>query len=82
MRTSIILDDELAIQLRARAKEKGQSLSAFLVDAGRAALKAEKPAARKRFELITYGEGGTLPGIDLDKTGALLAADDEVRYWK
>lgn len=80
MRTSIILDDELAEQLRARAKEKGQSLSAFLADAGRAALKAEKAVSRKPFKLVTYGEGGTFPGINLDKTSELLAAEDEEKY--
>ena len=80
MRTSIILDDELAVQLRAKARSKGQSLSAFLADAGRAALRAEKSAPDKPFELITYGEGGTYPGINLDKYSELLAAEDEAKY--
>lgn len=80
MRTSIILDDELAEQFRAKARERGQSLSAFLADAGRVALKADKPEEVKPFRLITYGKGGVYPGIDLDKTSALLVADDERKY--
>lgn len=82
MRTSIILDDELAEQFRAKAREKGQSLSAFLADAGRAALKAEIELADKPFELITYGEGGVYPGINLDKTSELIVAEDERKYGK
>ena len=80
MRTSIILDDELAIQLRAKAQEKGQSLSAFLADAGRAALKAEIQTEEEPFELVTYGEGGVMPGVNLDKISELLAAEDEGKY--
>jgi plasmid stability protein len=80
MRTTILLDDELAEQLRARARAKGQSLSAFLAEAGRAALKADPVEKKHAFELLTYGDSGTYPGIDLDKTNALLAAEDEGSY--
>ena len=82
MRTTILLDDELAEQLRTRARAKGQSLSAFLAEAGRAALKAEPAGKRHKFELLTYGESGPYPGIDLDRTNALLAAEDEGTYRK
>jgi hypothetical protein len=80
MRTTILLDVELAAQLRARARAKGQSLSAFLAEAGRAALKADPVEKKHTFELLTYGDSGTYPGIDLDKTNALLAAEDEGAY--
>ena len=80
MRTSIILPDELAEQFRAKARERGQSLSAFLADAGRTALAAEKKGPDQPFEVITYGEGGVYPGINLDKISELLAAEDERRY--
>jgi len=80
MRTTILLDDELAGQLRARARAKGQSLSAFLAEAGRAALQGEKPTGAAPFELVTFGESGAFPGIDLDRTSDLLAAEDEGIY--
>ena len=80
MRTTILLDDELAEQLRAKARSRGQSLSAFLAEAGRAALQADKPAEAQPFELIRYGETGTYPGINLDRTSDLLAAEDEGIY--
>lgn len=80
MRTSIILDDELAEQFRARAREKGQSLSAFLADAGRAALRAEGEVEQEPFEVLTYGEGGPIIGVNLDKYSELLVAEDEETY--
>jgi hypothetical protein len=55
-------------------------LSAFLAEAGRAALKADPVEKKHTFELLTYGDSGTYPGIDLDKTNALLAAEDEGSY--
>ena len=80
MRTSILLDDELAEQLRAKARSKGISLSAFLAEAGRAALQADKPAQAKPFDLICFGDAGPYPGINLDRTNELLAAEDEGIY--
>jgi len=81
MRTTILLDDRLGEQLREAARAKGLSLSAFLAEAGRNALarKAAPPPAPS-FRLITYGTGGAREGVDLDRTGALLVAEDETRY--
>ena len=79
MRTSIILEDELAERFRETAKRRGQSLSAFLAEAGKAAL-SEKPAEGEAFHLLTCGGRGVQPGMDLDKTGELLAAEDETHY--
>lgn len=80
MRTSIILDDELGENLRAVARRKGMSLSAFLADAGRAALRAEATPETSSFELITFGEGGLQSGVNLDRTSDLIAAEDERIY--
>lgn len=79
MRTSIILDDDLAKRLRETAKRRGQSLSAFLAEAGQAAL-SEKADLEEPFHLITCGGRGLQPGVELDKTGELLAAEDEAQY--
>lgn len=79
MRTSIILDDELGEKLREAARSRGISLSAFLAEAGRAALE-EKASKGKPFQLIIHDGGGVRPGINLDKTGALQAAEDEREY--
>jgi hypothetical protein len=76
MRTSILLDDELGEQLRLAARAKGLSLSAFLAEAGRAALKDSSEAEMPPFEPVTYGSLGSHAGIDLDRSGALIEADD------
>ena len=81
MRTTIILDDNLGERLRSEARRRKQSFSAFLAEAGRKALcESELSSGGEPFELITYGEGGVYPGVDLNQTGGLLAAEDEARY--
>lgn len=80
MRTSIILDDELGESLREFSKERGQSLSAFLAEAGRAAMRADTQASVTPFELITFGVGGTHTNVNLDQTSDLLAAEDAAQY--
>jgi len=82
MRTSILLDDDLAQSLKDFSRSRGQSLSAFLAEAGRAAMRAETGQAGSPFELLTYGEGGTVSEADLDQPNALLAAEDRERYGK
>ena len=82
MRTTILLDDELAASLRKAARKKGLSFSAFLAEAGRAALKAQSPAEEEPFKLVVAGGSGPKSGVDLSKTSQLLVADDEERFGK
>ncbi|MEM1156787.1 MAG: CopG family transcriptional regulator [Verrucomicrobiota bacterium] len=80
MRTTILLEDELAESLRRKARERNQSLSAFLAEAGRAALKSEALPVDDSFELVTYGEGGALQGVNLDRTGDLVVDEDRNQF--
>jgi hypothetical protein len=81
MRTTIILDDHLGECLKQEARKRKQSFSAFLADAGRQVLgETKKERAVDKFELVTYGEGGVMDGVDLNKPGALLTAADEEDY--
>jgi hypothetical protein len=80
MRTTIILDDQLGERLRAEARKRNQSFSAFLADAGRKALGESREQKQQPFTLLAYGEGGVTPGVDLNRTGSLLAAEDEEAY--
>ncbi|WP_244648135.1 MULTISPECIES: hypothetical protein [unclassified Lentimonas] len=57
-------------------------MSAFLAEAGRAALRAEQAEEQPPFELVTYGSEGSQAGVNLDQPSALLAAEDEARYGK
>lgn len=77
VRTTIILDDELGHRLRREAERRGQSFSAFLAEAGRAALGRRSAPKVPAFELIIEDGEGVRPGIDLDRIGALQAAEDE-----
>ena len=80
MRTTISLDDRVAAEAKRKAAQQGVSFSA-LVSVALQRLLAERPAGKERtFELITAGRGGPLPGLDLDRTSALLVAEDEAIY--
>ena len=79
MRTTIYLDDRLAEQFRRAAAERELSLSAFLAEAGRAALQA-KSEPDEPFALVTYGKEGLQPGVTLDRTNELLVAEDHEQF--
>lgn len=74
MRIRITIDDELGASMKAFCKSRGQSLSAFFAEAGQAAM-SEVIFTKESFDLITFEGGGTLYGINLDRTSDLLAAE-------
>ena len=44
------------------------------------ALERRESRPAPAFRLVTVGEGGVYPGVDLDKPSTLLVADDEAAY--
>jgi len=78
MRTTVRLDDDLLRRAKIRAAEQGISLTQLIDESLRERL-APRPQARrgKRFRFPTYGEGGTLPGVNLDDNRALRDLMDE-----
>ena len=75
------MDDQLGLEIRQRATDAGLSVSAFITRLLRDALsRREEEEEVLPFRLITVGGGGPVEGIDLDRTGALLAAEDSARY--
>lgn len=73
MRTTIRLDDDLLARAKALAARTGRTLTAVIEDALRASLARGRPRARRtQVELPTFGSGGTLAGVDLDDSAALL----------
>jgi len=81
MRTTISLDDTLGRAARRRAREQGLSLSALVAQALKAFLTERKQETASRpFRLVTVRGGGPLPGVDLDRTSALIVADDEAAH--
>jgi hypothetical protein len=80
MRTTITLDDRLLERLKKRAAESGTSVSGLIEGAVRLLLQASASQRRDRFDLVTFGEGGQFTALNIDKTAALLEADDVERF--
>jgi plasmid stability protein len=80
MRTTISLDDRLALQVRRRAASEGKSVSAFIAGILADALTKREAPESPPFRLVTVGGNGPRPGIDLDRPRALFAEDDEVEW--
>ena len=73
MRTTIRFDEQLLIQAKKLAAEKGTTLTELLQDALRETLARRRPSSvRSKLRLTTFGRGGVLPHVDLDDTAALL----------
>jgi Ribbon-helix-helix protein, copG family len=81
MRTTISLDERLIAQLKHRAAEQGTSVSKLVEQAVRLFVRTPRtPAALQAFELVTFGKGGRFSRHNVDKTSALLEADDLDRF--
>lgn len=79
MRTTINLPDSLMLEAKRAALENDTTLTEIIGDALREALSRRRQSPpRKKFKIITYGEGGVLPGVDLDNTAALLDLMDGI----
>jgi hypothetical protein len=73
MRTTIRFDEQLLMQAKKLAAERGITLTALLEDALRETLHRHKPAARRtKVRLTTTGRGGVQTNVDLDDTASLL----------
>ena len=77
MRTTISLDDRLLAQLKRRASESGTSVSKLIEQAVRLFVRTPRSRVQEgAFELVTFGAGGGFSRHNIDKTSALLEADD------
>jgi hypothetical protein len=81
MRTTITLDHRLLAQLKRRASESGTSVSKLVEQAVRLFMRTPRsPASQESFELVTFGGGGRFSQQNIDKTAALLEAEDRERF--
>jgi len=80
MRTTITIDDSLLDLAKRRALERNSTLRQVVEDALRAALLMDRDAESMPFKLVTFKGGGVREGVDLDRSSALLAAEDVQRY--
>jgi hypothetical protein len=75
MRTTLNLEDDLLIQAKRLAAQRGATLTAVIEDALRLEmLRVRDTRERPALELRSFGdpEGGLAPGVDLDDSAALL----------
>ena len=75
------MDERLLSQLKRRAAASGTSVSRLIEHAVRLLLRTPASAPRPAgFELVTFGAGGRFSRLNIDKTSALIEADDEERF--
>ena len=74
MRTTIRLPDDLLREAKRLAAETDRTLTSLIEDALRSVIrgKPENGEPTVPVRLTTYGQRGTLPGVDLDDSAALL----------
>ncbi len=73
------IEDNLLREVKANAAREGRTLTAAVEDALRESLARVRPATPPHpVELPTFGgEGGLMPGVDLDDNAAVRAFLDE-----
>jgi len=71
-RTTIRLSGDLLRRAKKRAAEKGRTFTSLVEEGLKAVLAEPKRPARKRVRLpVSKASGGTLPGIDLNRSADL-----------
>lgn len=72
MRTTVRLSDDLLRQAKKKAAKEGRTLTSLLEEGLRAVLTEVRSVRRGRVQLpISKASGGTLPGVDLNRSGDL-----------
>jgi Arc/MetJ family transcription regulator len=77
MRTTVSIDDDVLETAKRRAADEGRSLGELITEALRERLGRRPSGGRKRYVVVTAGEGGPLPGIDMTNNAAVREAMDE-----
>jgi hypothetical protein len=80
MRTTVTLNDRLLERLKKCAAESGTSVSSVVERAVRLLLQSPAPQQPEHFDLVTFGEGGRFTPLNIDKTAALMEAEDIDRF--
>jgi len=80
MRTTISLPEPLLQTAKRRAAERGVTLSVLLEDVLRSHLSRNASSSAPSFRLHTVRGRLVNPSLDLDRTSALLASEDELVF--
>ena len=77
MRTTIRLDDALLREAKQVAAGSGRTLTQVIETALRESLARREAPRRQPIELVSFGGGRIMPGVDLEDSAALLGLLDE-----
>jgi hypothetical protein len=80
MRTTVTITEPLLENAKQRAAQRGITLSALIEDAVRRYLAVAEATPALPFRLHTVRGRLVEPGLDLDRTSALVALDDEAEF--
>jgi len=72
MRTTLTLDDDVALKLKAEMRRTGGTLKDTVNRVLRLGLQTPRPAARRRFRVKARDLGSLRPGLTLDSVGDAL----------
>lgn len=76
MRTTIRLNDGLLSQAKSYAAKTGLTLTALIEESLRQRLAQRDASGRRPVRLLTTGEDGVYPGIDMDDSSSIMDAMD------
>jgi hypothetical protein len=71
MRTTVSIDDEVLRIAKRRAADEGRTLGDLITESLRERLARRPPTSRTRYSVVTAGEGGPLPGIDITNNASV-----------
>ncbi|MDQ3629840.1 MAG: ribbon-helix-helix domain-containing protein [Actinomycetota bacterium] len=77
MRTTVSIDDDVLGAAKRRAADEDRTLSDLITEALRERLARRAPAEGDRYEAVTWGKGGTLPGVDITNNAAVRDLMDD-----
>lgn len=79
MRTTVRLDDALLKQAQREARRRGQTFTALMAEGLRLILAKGTAAPKRQLVVLPMCKagGGTLPGVDLDDSAALVDIMEE-----
>jgi len=80
VRTTVNLSDALLAATQKRAAQRGVRFSVIVEEALQSHLSAKAPRSAAPFRLHTVRGRLVDPNLDLDRTSALLVADDELAF--
>jgi hypothetical protein len=80
VRTTLTLDDDVAVKLKAVARLSGRPFKDVVNEALRRGLVTVRPSPREPFRVRTRSLGGLRPGFEIDDIGELLERVEGPRH--